>query len=109
MEHIKKVLTYNNIPEIGIGLLYQKDISIFPFQPEKGNIVFAFAIFRKLCGMLIIVPYLPEQIQRYIGQGNIGFQAWPVTAKFAEALPEDEGVISEGKYIIPANTGIFFF
>jgi hypothetical protein len=45
--------------------------------------------------ILVKVAGLAQQVQRYIGNGNVLLQHWPMSTPFAVALGEDEVVVGE--------------
>jgi len=95
IESIIEELSHDRVAKVFIGLLYQEQIQVFVFIPQHGKLIFIGFLSRHRSNVLIQQSCLTDEVERNISQRDILFEYRAMAAPFAEALAEDEGIVSE--------------
>ena len=79
-----------------------------------GQAVFGGAIAQQGCGLLVQQAGLTDQVQAHVGQSDVFFNHWAVTAPFGVALAQHHGVVGQVQQVVrcrahhmcPTSSGI---
>ena len=85
---------------VAVGKLHDRPVAEVAFVAQEGECVFVAPQAFQLSGMRQQQASLTHQIERHVGQRDVLFQHRAVAAPFGQALPEDQGAVSQTQDIL---------